>query len=94
MPKTLFGSHNLDRTAAKSVDRRVTGSFCVLTREMANTAFCRFAETMAGGSLHIRPIARGITPSSHVTQDAKCMTNAGRTLGAGLVAGACPRSGR
>ena len=81
------------RTAAKSVGRRVRGSFCILTPEMANTAFCRFVETMAGGSLHIRPIARGITPSSHVTQDAKGMTNVGRASAAGLVAGACLWSG-
>jgi hypothetical protein len=39
-----------------------------------------------------RPVAR-LTPSSHVTQDAKCMTNAGRTSAAGLVAGACLWSG-
>jgi len=38
----------------------------------------------------MRPNACGITPASHVTQNAKDMANAGRTLGAGLVAGACP----
>jgi hypothetical protein len=40
-------SRNRLRTAAKSVGRRVRGSFCILTPEMANTAFCRFVETMA-----------------------------------------------
>ena len=41
-----------------------------------------------GGSPDIRPVARGLTSASHVTQAAKGMTNAGRSPGAGVVPGA------
>jgi hypothetical protein len=48
---------------------------------------------MAGGSPHIRPLASGITPCSHVTQDAKGMTNAGRASAAGKGRRCVPWSG-
>jgi len=41
------------------------------------------------GRSDMQPTVCGITPASHVTQNAKNMANAGRTLGTGLVAGAC-----
>ena len=82
-------------TAAKSSGRGVRGSFCVLTPEMANVGDCaNWLKLWRGGSPPIRSLARGITPSSHVTQDAKDMTNAGRALAAGLVAGACSLVGQ
>ncbi len=46
-----------------------------------------------GGNPDIRPVARGITPASHVNRAVMSMTNAGRTSGAGVVPGACLWSG-
>jgi hypothetical protein len=37
LPKTLFESQELASGAAKSGGRRVRGSFCILTPEMANS---------------------------------------------------------
>lgn len=41
-----------------------------------------------GGNPDIRPVARGLTPASHVNRAVMRMTNAGRTPDPGLVPGA------
>ena len=75
----------------KSPGRWVRGVFCVLPSEMGvrtgRLKLCR------GVSPDIRPVARGITPASHVNRAVKSMTNAGRASAAGMVPGACLWSG-
>lgn len=68
----------------------VMGSFFLLPHEIT---CCRQEsrkwKVCRTGTSDIRFNVCGITPASHVTQRAKDMANAGRTRGAGLVAGAC-----
>ena len=55
-----------------------------MARRANSTATPRVCRT---GRSDIQLIACGVTPASHVNQNVKNMANAGRTLGAGLVAG-------
>ena len=64
------------------------GFLCSTLRNAILSVWGELAKLCRGGSPDIRPVARGVTPASHVNRATMSMTNAGRSPAAGVVPGA------